>query len=59
MEETYRLLLDESLEHEVLERLVDAGHDVLAYGVLPEKIPECLDADAHLGCEHLLFRQAD
>ena len=25
---TYRLLLDENLEHEVLDRLVDAGHDV-------------------------------
>ena len=27
MGETYRLLLDENLEHEVLERLVDADHD--------------------------------
>ena len=25
---TYRLLLDENLEHEVLDRLVNAGHDV-------------------------------
>jgi putative intracellular protease/amidase len=28
MADTYRLLLDENIEHEVLDRLVDAGHDV-------------------------------
>lgn len=37
--------------------LEDAGHEVLAYGVLPEEIPECPDADAHPGCEHLLIRK--
>lgn len=33
-----------------LSDLRDAGHDVLAYGVLPEEIPECPDADVHQGC---------
>ena len=28
MADTYRLLLDENIEHEVLDRLVDAGHNV-------------------------------
>jgi hypothetical protein len=28
MADTYRLLLDEHIEHEVLDRLVDAGHNV-------------------------------
>lgn len=28
MADTYRLLLDENIEHEVLERLTDAGHNV-------------------------------
>lgn len=28
MVDTYRLLLDENIEHEVMERLDDAGHDV-------------------------------
>jgi hypothetical protein len=36
--------------------LRDAGRDVLAFGVLPGEIPECPDADAHPGCEHVLLR---
>lgn len=28
MADTYRLLLDENIEHEVMERLADAGHNV-------------------------------
>ena len=28
MADTYRLLLDGNIEHEMLDRLVDAGHDV-------------------------------
>jgi hypothetical protein len=40
-----------------LSDLRDAGHAVLAYGVLPEEIPECPDADTHAGCEHLLIRK--
>lgn len=38
--------------------LRDAGHDVLAFGVLPEEIPECPNADAYPGCEHLLLRRS-
>lgn len=41
-----------------LSDLRDAGHDVLAFGVLPEEIPECPDADAYPGCEHLLLRRS-
>ena len=37
--------------------LEDAGHEVLAFGVFPGEIPECPDADAHPGCEHLLLRR--
>jgi len=37
--------------------LRDAGHDVLAFGVLPSELPECPDADAYPGCEHLLLRK--
>lgn len=36
--------------------LKDAGHRVVAYGVLPEEIPECPAADAYPGCEHLLVK---
>lgn len=34
--------------------LVDAGHRVVAYGVLPTEIPECAERDAYPGCEHHL-----
>jgi hypothetical protein len=37
--------------------LRDAGHDVLAYGVLPSELPECPDVDAHPGCEHVLLQK--
>lgn len=40
-----------------LSDLRDAGHEVLAYGVVPEEIPECPRADAHPGCEQLLIRK--
>ena len=39
-----------------LSDLEDAGYDVVAYGVLPEEIPECPEAAAYSGCEHLLLR---
>lgn len=42
-----------------LSDLRDTGHEVLAYGVLPEEIPECPVADAYPGCEHLLLRQSE
>ncbi|MFC7128107.1 hypothetical protein [Haloferax chudinovii] len=37
-----------------LSDLRDAGHRVVAYGVLPEEIPECSEAESYPGCEHLL-----
>ena len=39
--------------------LEDAGYEVLAYGVLPEEIPECPVADTYPGCEHLLLRRSE
>jgi hypothetical protein len=39
--------------------LEDAGHEVLAYGVFPEEIPECPVADEYPGCEHLLLRRSE
>lgn len=41
-----------------LSDLRDAGYDVLAFFVLPEEIPQCPDADAHPGREHLLLRHS-
>jgi hypothetical protein len=40
-----------------LSDLRNAGNDVLAFGVLPEEIPDCSDSDAHPRCEHLLIRK--
>lgn len=37
--------------------LRDAGHDVLAFGVLSSEVPDCPDADAHPGCDHALLRK--
>ena len=37
--------------------LRDAGHRVVAYGVLPEEIPECSEAESYPGCEHLLLKR--
>lgn len=41
-----------------LSDLRDAGYEVVGYGVLPEEIPECPDADGYPRCEHLLLRQS-
>lgn len=39
-----------------LSDLRDAGHRVLAYGVLPSEVPECPAAEDYPACEHLLVR---
>lgn len=36
MAEPYRLLLDENVEHEVMDRLTDVGHDVKHVDTVPE-----------------------
>jgi len=37
--------------------LRDAGHRVVAYGVLPMELPECSEAESYPGCEHLLLKR--
>lgn len=40
-----------------LSDLRDAGHDVLAVGVLPSELPACAAAESYPGCEHVLLQR--
>lgn len=42
-----------------LSDLRDAGHEVVAVGVLPSEVPECPVADHYPGCEQLLVRDTN